>query len=149
MVSITIVHLKNGREAGIRIERILSIRPRPTWRATASRWRGTSFLNLKHRCTQIMVGKQGFEPWTPCSQSKCASQLRHFPTKIKRTELIIYRLATPGMCPEDTCTSSDISSSVAAATSRQKQKNKLAKRNSKPQNEAPLYQTYFELSSKI
>ncbi len=27
------------------------------------------------------IGKQGFEPWTPCSQSKCASQLRYFPPK--------------------------------------------------------------------
>ena len=26
-----------------------------------------------------MVGKQGFEPWAPCSQSMCASQLRYFP----------------------------------------------------------------------
>ena len=26
-----------------------------------------------------MVGKPGFEPGTPCSQSKCASQLRYSP----------------------------------------------------------------------
>ena len=26
-----------------------------------------------------MVGKTGFEPATPCSQSRCATKLRHFP----------------------------------------------------------------------
>lgn len=26
-----------------------------------------------------MIGKEGFEPSTPCSQSMCASQLRYFP----------------------------------------------------------------------
>ena len=25
------------------------------------------------------VGKAGFEPTTPCSQSRCATRLRHFP----------------------------------------------------------------------
>ena len=28
-----------------------------------------------------VVGVQGFEPWTPCSQSRCATRLRHTPTK--------------------------------------------------------------------
>ena len=32
-----------------------------------------------------MVGGQGFEPWTPCSQSRCATRLRYTPT-----ELIFY-----------------------------------------------------------
>ncbi len=32
-----------------------------------------------------MVGVQGFEPWTPCSQSRCATRLRYTPT-----ELIFY-----------------------------------------------------------
>jgi hypothetical protein len=27
----------------------------------------------------ILVGVQGFEPWTPCSQSRCATGLRHTP----------------------------------------------------------------------
>ena len=26
-----------------------------------------------------LVGVQGFEPWTPCSQSRCATGLRHTP----------------------------------------------------------------------
>ncbi len=26
-----------------------------------------------------LVGAQGFEPWTPCSQSRCATRLRHTP----------------------------------------------------------------------
>ena len=29
---------------------------------------------------EIMVGVQGFEPWTPCSQSRCATRLRYTPT---------------------------------------------------------------------
>ena len=29
-----------------------------------------------------MVGVQGFEPWTPCSQSRCATGLRHTPNLI-------------------------------------------------------------------
>ena len=28
-----------------------------------------------------MVGVQGFEPWTPCSQSRCATRLRYTPTE--------------------------------------------------------------------
>ena len=28
-----------------------------------------------------MVGEQGFEPWTPCSQSRCATRLRYTPTE--------------------------------------------------------------------
>ena len=27
----------------------------------------------------MMVGVQGFEPWTPCSQSRCATRLRYTP----------------------------------------------------------------------
>src|SRR5438094_5581741 len=27
----------------------------------------------------MLVGVQGFEPWTPCSQSRCATGLRHTP----------------------------------------------------------------------
>ena len=29
----------------------------------------------------MVVGVQGFEPWTPCSQSRCASRLRYTPTE--------------------------------------------------------------------
>ena len=29
-----------------------------------------------------MVGVQGFEPWTPCSQSRCATRLRYTPTEL-------------------------------------------------------------------
>ena len=29
----------------------------------------------------LMVGVQGFEPWTPCSQSRCATRLRYTPTE--------------------------------------------------------------------
>ena len=28
-----------------------------------------------------VVGVQGFEPWTPWSQTRCATRLRHTPTK--------------------------------------------------------------------
>ena len=28
----------------------------------------------------MVVGVQGFEPWTPCSQSRCATRLRYTPT---------------------------------------------------------------------
>ena len=28
---------------------------------------------------EYLVGVQGFEPWTPCSQSRCATRLRHTP----------------------------------------------------------------------
>src|SRR5690606_8930638 len=28
-----------------------------------------------------LVGVQGFEPWTPCSQSRCATGLRHTPKR--------------------------------------------------------------------
>ena len=28
-----------------------------------------------------VVGVQGFEPWTPCSQSRCATRLRYTPTE--------------------------------------------------------------------
>ena len=28
---------------------------------------------------KLLVGVQGFEPWTPCSQSRCATRLRHTP----------------------------------------------------------------------
>ena len=28
---------------------------------------------------RLLVGKTGFEPATPCSQSRCATKLRHFP----------------------------------------------------------------------
>ena len=31
-----------------------------------------------------LVGVQGFEPWTPCSQSRCATGLRYTP----KTEII-------------------------------------------------------------
>ena len=37
-----------------------------------------------------MVGVQGFEPWTPCSQSRCATRLRYTPTEpIFYTERVI------------------------------------------------------------
>ncbi len=29
----------------------------------------------------MVVGVQGFEPWTPCSQSRCATRLRYTPTE--------------------------------------------------------------------
>ena len=30
---------------------------------------------------EFLVGVQGFEPWTPCSQSRCATRLRYTPTE--------------------------------------------------------------------
>ena len=33
------------------------------------------------RTNREMVGVQGFEPWTPCSQSRCATRLRYTPTE--------------------------------------------------------------------
>ena len=35
---------------------------------------------------QILVGVQGFEPWTPWSQTRCATGLRYTP----RREIIAY-----------------------------------------------------------
>ena len=32
---------------------------------------------------ELLVGARGFEPPTPCSQSRCASRLRHAPTRIR------------------------------------------------------------------
>ena len=31
----------------------------------------------------FVVGVQGFEPWTPWSQTRCATRLRHTPTSLK------------------------------------------------------------------
>ena len=33
------------------------------------------------RTIEKVVGVQGFEPWTPCSQSRCATRLRYTPTE--------------------------------------------------------------------
>ena len=33
------------------------------------------------RTIRKVVGVQGFEPWTPCSQSRCATRLRYTPTE--------------------------------------------------------------------
>ena len=33
--------------------------------------------------TKYLVGKTGFEPATSCSQNRCATKLRHFPTLCK------------------------------------------------------------------
>ena len=39
-------------------------------------------LELKPNGTkEKVVGVQGFEPWTPCSQSRCATRLRYTPTE--------------------------------------------------------------------
>ena len=40
-----------------------------------------------------MVGVQGFEPWTPWSQTRCATRLRHTPTRPYSTPLSV-RLQT-------------------------------------------------------
>jgi hypothetical protein len=40
-----------------------------------------------------VVGARGFEPPTPCSQSKCATRLRHAPTKSK-SEIRISKSGT-------------------------------------------------------
>ena len=37
----------------------------------------------------VMVGARGFEPPTPCSQSRCATGLRHAPKKARSTFYII------------------------------------------------------------
>ena len=31
---------------------------------------------------RFLVGVQGFEPWTPWSQTRCATRLRHTPTSL-------------------------------------------------------------------
>ena len=38
---------------------------------------GTEILETNEK----VVGVQGFEPWTPCSQSRCATRLRYTPTE--------------------------------------------------------------------
>jgi hypothetical protein len=38
----------------------------------------------------MVVGVQGFEPWTPCSQSRCATRLRYTPTEpIFYTDMVL------------------------------------------------------------
>ena len=37
------------------------------------------FVKLPDDVSLKLVGAQGFEPWTPCSQSRCATRLRHTP----------------------------------------------------------------------
>ena len=44
-----------------------------------------------------MVGVRGFEPPTPCSQSRCATGLRHTPNP--GAEQYTLRRATPSTCP--------------------------------------------------
>src|SRR6185436_4859669 len=36
-----------------------------------------------------MVGARGFEPPTPCSQSRCATRLRYTPTRASEQDLVI------------------------------------------------------------
>ncbi len=43
------------------------------------------------RLKEKVVGVQGFEPWTPCSQSRCATRLRYTPT-----EPLFYTESTVG-----------------------------------------------------
>ncbi len=38
-----------------------------------------SGLSLDNPLEMFLVGVQGFEPWTPCSQSRCATGLRYTP----------------------------------------------------------------------
>ena len=40
------------------------------------------------------IGKTGFEPATPYSQSKCATKLRHFPINTKSKRLALRTSAT-------------------------------------------------------
>ena len=42
---------------------------------------GRYLLGLSWEKLEKVVGVQGFEPWTPCSQSRCATRLRYTPTE--------------------------------------------------------------------
>ncbi len=46
-----------------------------------------------------MVGATGFEPATPCSQSRCATKLRHAPTRREFTGVGYVRLALLDFVP--------------------------------------------------
>ena len=41
-----------------------------------------SLVSYYFSTPRYMVGVQGFEPWTPWSQTRCATRLRHTPKKI-------------------------------------------------------------------
>ena len=44
------------------------------------RWTATTAVHQNWSPPAVsLVGKTGFEPATPCSQSRCATKLRHFP----------------------------------------------------------------------
>ncbi len=58
-----------------------------------------------------MVGVQGFEPWTPCSQSRCATRLRYTPT-----EPIFY---TEKACRGKSCKILGMSASFLSKYSKQ------------------------------
>ncbi len=42
-------------------------------------------VSALHRNNYGMVGERGFEPPAPCSQSRCATKLRHSPLPIHPT----------------------------------------------------------------
>jgi hypothetical protein len=44
-----------------------------------------SYTRLRMSCcsNRTMVGTRGFEPPTPCSQSRCATRLRHVPSSVR------------------------------------------------------------------
>ena len=44
---------------------------------------------------KIMVGKTGFEPATPWSQTKCSTKLSHFPIMVARVGLEPTRTSLP------------------------------------------------------
>ena len=40
---------------------------------------------------KLLVGARGFEPPTPCSQSRCATRLRHAPNTINLISYFVVR----------------------------------------------------------
>jgi hypothetical protein len=63
------------------VERVRGIEPpSPAWKAGALPLSYTRMAS-RARLSRSLVGARGFEPPTPCSQSRCATRLRHAPPR--------------------------------------------------------------------
>jgi hypothetical protein len=74
------VQLSYGGQTGHRtLERVRGIEPPPpAWKAGAL---PLSYTRCRAESIAFGVGLAGFEPATPCSQSRCAAKLRHSPRR--------------------------------------------------------------------
>ena len=60
----------------------LNLRPRPYQRRALTSW--------ANRPSFDMVERQGLEPWTPCLQSRCSSQLSYVPINCQDLLIVQY-----------------------------------------------------------